>query len=276
MGRNCFRPLVELIRQEILSYPVIHVDESTLRVLRNEAGQKKTSSAYVWQIALPLYTGNFLNYYRVYPGRGRQYAENLLSADKMGVQGIISDNYGVYTSLAVNRGYRHALCYAHLRKYLLEAMEAAGSKDIYTSLFATYHHERLADGILRWHREQCAANPRSRPKFDRHRDAMLMLLSINLLFTHERGLDVLRSDYLDTVAAIRARESRPLVNVMLNCAKRLAASCCDIGYNGYGRKVYKQIGTEPYSKAAAYCLNGIKGFKAFLDEPRFPLSQARV
>lgn len=100
LGRNCFRPLAGLIKDEILSYPIVHADESYMRVLYGASGNKNHSNCYVWQIALPLYTGNYLNYYRIYPGRSREYAEKLLSGDKLKVTGIVTDCYGVYDGIA--------------------------------------------------------------------------------------------------------------------------------------------------------------------------------
>ena len=123
-----------------------------MRVLYDASGNKNHSNSYVWQIALPLYTGNYLNYYRIYPGRGREYAAKLLSSDnKIKVTGIITDCYGVYDGIAEERGYKHALCWAHLRKYLVNAMDNAGSKSIYetclTHAAITVWLTVLADGM---------------------------------------------------------------------------------------------------------------------------------
>lgn len=279
LGRNCFKPLAGLIKDEILSYPVVHADESYMRVLYDAAGSKNNSNCYVWQIALPLYTGNYLNYYRIYPGRGREYAQRLLSSDhKIKVTGIITDCYGVYDGIAAERGYKHALCWAHLRKYLINAMDNAGSRSIYENLLNTYGYNGLADGIVKWYETECR-NAKEHGMIKRlslHRDAMLILLSINHLFALERNLDPHAPDYLNTVKNIRDNHSTYLFSVVTACAKRLALESCTIGINQDKKKVYKLIKTKPYSQPAAYFLNGINGFKAFLNDARFPLSQARV
>ena len=279
LGRNCFKPLAELIKDEILSYPVVHADESYMRVLYGASGNKNHSNSYVWQIALPLYTGNYLNYYRIYPGRGREYAERLLSSDnKIKVTGIVTDCYGVYDGIAKERGYKHALCWAHLRKYLINAMDNAGSRSIYENLLNAYGYNGMADGIAKWYETECqnTTEPGAKKRLALHRDAMLMLLGINHLFALERNLDPHAPDYLNTVKNIRDKNGSQLFNVVKECAKRLALDSCTIGLSKDKKKVYKLINTKPYSQPAAYFLNGINGFKAFLSDARFPLSQARV
>lgn len=281
LGRNCFKPLAKLIKDEILSYPIVHADESYMRVLYDASGNKTHSNCYVWQIALPLYTGNYLNYYRIYPGRGREYAEKLLSSDnKIKVTGIVTDCYGVYDGIAKERGYKHALCWAHLRKYLINAMDNAGSRSIYENLLNTYGYNDMAYGIAKWYEEesQKTADAQSvvKKRLSLHRDAMLMLLSINHLFALERDLDPHAPDYLNTVKSIRDNHGSHLFTVVKECAKRIALTSCTIGINKDKKKIYKLIKTEPYSQPAAYFLNGINGFKAFLNDARFPLSQARV
>lgn len=279
LGRNCFKPLAELIKDEILSYPIVHADESYMRVLYDASGNKTHSNCYVWQIALPLYTGNYLNYYRIYPGRGREYAAKLLSSDnKIKVTGIITDCYGVYDGIAKERGYKHALCWAHLRKYLINAMENAGSRSIYENLLNTCGYNGMADGIAKWYETECqkAKEKGIIKRLNLHRDAMLMLLSINHLFALERNLDPHALDYLAAVKNIRDNHSSHLFTIIKECAERLALESCTIGINKDQKKVYKLINTKPYSQPAAYFLNGINGFKAFLSDARFPLSQARV
>lgn len=105
---------------------------------------------------------------------------------------------------------------------------------------------------------------------------MLMLLSINHLFAWERDLNPHAPDYLDTVKSIRDQNSSRLFAVVKKCARRLALASCAVGLSKDKKKVYKLIKTAPYSQPAAYFLNGINGFKAFLYDARFPLSQARV
>ena len=279
LGRNCFKPLAKLIKDEILSYPIVHADESYMRVLYDASGNKTHSNCYVWQIALPLYTGNYLNYYRIYPGRGREYAEKLLNSDnKIKVEGIVTDCYGVYDGIAKERGYKHALCWAHLRKYLINAMENAGSRSIYENLLNTCGYNGMTDGIAKWYTAAVGSetNVNARKRLSLHRDAMLMLLSINHLFALERDLDSHAPDYLAAVKSIRDNHSSRLFTVIKECAKRLALESCTIVLSKDKKKVYKLINTKPYSQPAAYFLNGINGFKAFLNDARFPLSQARV
>lgn len=232
LGRNCFKPLAGLIKDEILSYPIVHADESYMRVLYDASGNKNHSNCYVWQIALPLYTGNYLNYYRIYPGRGREYAEKLLSSDnKIKVTGIITDCYGVYDGIAEERGYKHALCWAHLRKYLVNAMDNAGSRSIYENLLNTCGHNGMADGIARWYETECqnTTGPGAKKRLSLHRDAILMLLSINHLFAWERDLNPHAPDYLDTVKSIRDQNSSRLFDVVKKCARRLALASCAVG-----------------------------------------------
>ena len=157
-------------------------------------------------------------------------------------------------------------------------MDNAGSRSIYENLLNTCGYNGMADGIARWYETECqnTTGPGAKKRLSLHRDAMLMLLSINHLFAWERDLNPHAPDYLDTVKSIRDQNSSRLFAVVKKCARRLALASCVVGLSKDKKKVYKLIKTAPYSQPAAYFLNGINGFKAFLYDARFPLSQARV
>ena len=157
-------------------------------------------------------------------------------------------------------------------------MDNAGSRSIYENLLNTCGYNGMADGIARWYETECqnTTGPGAKKRLSLHRDAMLMLLSINHLFAWERDLNPHDPDYLDTVKSIRDQNSSQLFDVVKKCARRLALASCAVGLSKDKKKVYKLIKTAPYSQPAAYFLNGINGFKAFLCDARFPLSQARL
>ncbi len=109
---DLLNPLVELIESHLLSQHVLHMDETTLRVM-GEEGRENTQTSYIW---LRVYNGREpAASYRYYPTRAALAAEELTD----GFEGILqSDGYGAYRSLVKQSDGRlsSAFCLTHVRR----------------------------------------------------------------------------------------------------------------------------------------------------------------
>ena len=115
-------PLVEALKEYILSHGVIHVDETPVSLLA--PGKGKTKKAYVWVYR----TTNFVAQRAVYcdfcKDRLGEHPRRVL-ADFDAT--LVSDDYAGYHAVH-RRGVRAALCWAHARRKLFEAHRDTGSE----------------------------------------------------------------------------------------------------------------------------------------------------
>jgi transposase len=109
------RPLVELLKTEIRSGPVINLDESTVQVL-NEPGRSNTTKSYMW-----VFSGSDPQHravvYHYHPTRTGQVALDFLGDYKGYVQ---SDAFSGYDQLARKEGIIHLGCWAHARRNFMD------------------------------------------------------------------------------------------------------------------------------------------------------------
>lgn len=120
---NACIPLTNLLRQEILSGPLINVDETTVQVLK-EPGRSAHSESYMW-----IFRGGLpekpLLYFHYHQTRARVVAEEFLDA----YQGVVqTDGYVAYDSLDTKQGVTHLGCWAHARRKFMDAQKARPKK----------------------------------------------------------------------------------------------------------------------------------------------------
>ena len=114
----CCARLIDLLREDIRSGPLINIDESPFQVL-NEAGRRNTSKSYIW-----VYRGGqpdrpvFLyQYHRTRSGRS---ALEFLD-DYHGY--IQSDDFAGYDHLDQNPNIVHLGCWAHARRKVCQGRQ---------------------------------------------------------------------------------------------------------------------------------------------------------
>ena len=120
-------PLVQLLKQEIRSGPVVHIDETTVQVLQ-EPGRPATSKSWMW-----VFVGGQPDkrciLYHYHPSRSGSVPEEFLGA----YQGFLqTDGFEGYARLGGRPGITHAGCWAHARRKFFEAKQLAskaGSAD---------------------------------------------------------------------------------------------------------------------------------------------------
>jgi transposase len=119
--------LVELLRQEILSGPLINIDETTFQVLRERTpGRRVDSKSYMWvkRGGLPGKEGVVYHYAE---SRSGSVASDLVGAYRGYVQ---TDGYSGYDFLDHRDGIIHVGCWAHVRRKFLDVLKASGVKNV--------------------------------------------------------------------------------------------------------------------------------------------------
>lgn len=113
------QPLHNLARDALLDSGVIHMDETTVQVLK-EPDKAPTSQSYMWvQRGGP--PGKPLILYDYDPSRSGQVPLRLLE----GWQGyLMTDGYEGYNALVRTGGIEHLICAAHARRKFVEAKRA--------------------------------------------------------------------------------------------------------------------------------------------------------
>jgi transposase len=138
-GAEWLQPVVREMKRELLAGDYVQVDETPVRVLDPEV-PGRCATGYLWVAGVP--GGDVI--FEFHPGRGREYAEQLLG----GFQGYLQrDGYGVYSSLArADAGLIGVGCWAHARRKFVEALEErpAEAGVIVTELRKLYLIERHA------------------------------------------------------------------------------------------------------------------------------------
>ena len=147
-GGVSLEPLFELLRRFILSCPVLHADETPLRLLDPGAG--KTKRVYVWAWARSHHDPHPGVVYEFCLGRGAQYPLAFLggkgppSAEPVWNGTLITDQYAGYNGVLDAKVYpqrKAAACAAHARRRFEELSRGGHS----ASAVAT-------EAMLRWTR----------------------------------------------------------------------------------------------------------------------------
>lgn len=109
-----------MLRDHLLDADLILGDETVVQVLK-ESGRAAQSKSYLW--AQMTGSGPPIRLFSYTPGRGGTHAQPLYEGIKPGAA-LMSDGYEVYNAIAASRGAIHLGCWAHARRYFVEA-EAA-------------------------------------------------------------------------------------------------------------------------------------------------------
>ena len=115
------QPLINLLRDRLLAYDIIQMDETTVQVL-NEPGRKAQAKSYLWvQRGGPPERPVLL--YDYDPSRGGGVPQRLLE----GFTGTLqTDGYDGYNAVVAANQMTHIGCFAHARRKFDEAIKAQG------------------------------------------------------------------------------------------------------------------------------------------------------
>ena len=125
-------PLIDLMNRDLMSSPVLLMDETTVQVLK-ESGKDNTSKSYMW-VQRGYNNGKPIHRFAYHHSRSGSFAENLLT----GFKGFYlqTDGYKGYDRFhnEEHPSYRtdlvHVGCFAHVRRKFVEAWEVAGKTGI--------------------------------------------------------------------------------------------------------------------------------------------------
>ncbi|MCF6212382.1 MAG: IS66 family transposase [Gammaproteobacteria bacterium] len=117
------QPVINLLRDRLLGYDILQMDETTVQVLK-ENGKSAQSKSYLWlQRGGPPHQPVVL--YEYDPGRSAEVPQRLLD----GFSGTLqTDGYSGYNAAVATYGLTHAGCMAHARRKFSDAVKAQGKK----------------------------------------------------------------------------------------------------------------------------------------------------
>ena len=111
------QPIINLLRDHLLDAELIHADETTIQVLK-EPGKKAQTKSYLW--AQVTGSGPPIRLFGYASGRGACHANLLYAGIRQGAA-LMSDGYEVYGGIAKTQDLVHLGCWAHCRRYFVEA-----------------------------------------------------------------------------------------------------------------------------------------------------------
>ena len=117
------QPLINLLRERLLLYDIVGVDETTVQVLK-EPGKRAQSKSYFW-VQRGGAPDNPIVIFDYDPNRGQQVPLRLLD----GYQGYVqTDGYRGYDAVCAQPGITQVGCLAHARRKFDEALKAQGTQ----------------------------------------------------------------------------------------------------------------------------------------------------
>ena len=111
------QPIINLLRDHLLESELVFGDETVLQVLK-EPGRAAQTKSYLW--AQINGTGPPVRLFGYAPGRGGTYGAALYAGIRQGAV-LMTDGYEVYSAIAQTHGLVHLGCWAHCRRYFVEA-----------------------------------------------------------------------------------------------------------------------------------------------------------
>jgi len=117
------QPLINLLEDKLLSYPIMHCDETTLQVLK-EPDKQASQKSYMWvRVGGPPTQPVRLFHYA--DSRRGEIASALLAGYKGYLQ---TDDYAGYNSACAENSITQLGCWAHARRKFIDAQKAAAGK----------------------------------------------------------------------------------------------------------------------------------------------------
>lgn len=114
---KAIQPIINLLRDHLLDADLVLGDETVIQVLK-EPGRAAQTKSYLW--AQMTGSGPPIRLFAYAPGRGGGHASPLYAGIKAGAV-LMSDGYEVYNAIAAANGVTHLGCWAHTRRYFVEA-----------------------------------------------------------------------------------------------------------------------------------------------------------
>jgi transposase len=114
------QPIINLLRDHLLDADLVHGDETVIQVLK-EPGRAAQTKSFLW--AQMNGTGPPVRLFGYAQGRGTLQANDLYAGIRRGAV-LMTDGYEVYNAIAASHDLVHLGCWAHARRYFVEAETA--------------------------------------------------------------------------------------------------------------------------------------------------------
>ena len=109
------QPLINLLHDQLLDRPLVHMDETTLQVLK-EPGKSAQSKSYLWLMAS--FTDKPITLFHYHPSRSQQVPIDLLDDS---INTLMVDGYKGYQQACDDYHIKRLGCWAHARRYFMDA-----------------------------------------------------------------------------------------------------------------------------------------------------------
>ena len=123
-AENYFSPMIGYFHRQLVKRKYVAADETPIQVLK-EAGRRPQSKSYVWLFRSGDDGLNPVIVYQYHPTRNGDAAAEFFQESAPGTY-INADGYAGYNKL---KGFKRCCCYAHIRRYFLEAIPKGKEKD---------------------------------------------------------------------------------------------------------------------------------------------------
>ena len=122
--QECMQPMYDYFHRELLKRRFLMMDETPIQVLKEE-GRKAQSKSYFWLIRTGEDGLNPIILYNYTPTRAGENAKQFLKGIEPGFY-LMADGYQGYNKV---KETKRCCCFAHIRRYLLEAIPKGHEKD---------------------------------------------------------------------------------------------------------------------------------------------------
>lgn len=123
LGKEVFTPLINLMRDNLLSQPLVHYDETTYQVLK-EPDKTAQSKSYMW-VGVAGGQGKRVVLFDYAPTRAGSVATSLLD-DFSGY--LVTDDYAGYNTVCKENGITRIACWAHARRKFNDVLKIQQNK----------------------------------------------------------------------------------------------------------------------------------------------------
>lgn len=123
-AQNYFSPMIDFFGRQLAKRKYVAADETPIQVLK-EKGRRPQAKSYVWLFRSGDDGLNPIIVYQYHPTRNGDAAAKFFQDSQPGTY-INVDAYAGYNKL---RSFKRCCCYAHIRRYFLEAIPRGKEKD---------------------------------------------------------------------------------------------------------------------------------------------------
>lgn len=120
------QPVINLLRDHLLDSPIVFGDETTVQVLK-EPGRAAQAKSYMWvqmtEGSGPQGTGPPIRLFGYSPSRSTDAAVKMYAGLREGAV-LMTDGYEVYDKIEKASRLVHLGCWAHARRYMVDALQA--------------------------------------------------------------------------------------------------------------------------------------------------------